>query len=113
MTAGSLNLWAIWMVIAAVAVGTYALRLSFLLLFGWIGEFPARLKTALRFVPAAVLAGLAFPAFVYLDGSLVLSAGNERLIAGGIATVVAWRTENMLATIAVGMATLWLLGAVL
>lgn len=103
--------WTLWLVIAAVAAGTYALRSSFILLFGWIGEAPPRLENALRFVPAAVLAGLAFPAFVSLDGGLALSLGNERLIAGALATVVAWRTENMLATIAVGMAALWILGA--
>lgn len=113
MTTTGLDLGALWVVIVAVIIGTYAFRLSFLLLSGWIGDFPPRLEAALRFVPAAVLAGLAFPAFVYLDGSLALSPGNERLIAGGVATVVAWRTENMLATIAVGMATLWFLGAVL
>lgn len=112
MTVTGLDTLAIWVVIVVVAVGTFALRSSFILLFGWVGEIPSRPRAALRFVPAAVLAGLAFPAFVYLDGSLVLSPSNERLIAGGLATVVAWRTENMLATIAVGMAMLWLLSVV-
>lgn len=112
MTGTSLGTWAIWVLIVAIAVGTFALRSSFILLFGWIGELSPRLRAALRFIPVAVLAGLTFPAFVYLDGSLVLS-GNERLIAGGVATVVAWWTENMLATIGIGMTTLWLLGAVL
>jgi branched-subunit amino acid transport protein len=113
MTSIGLGTWAIWGVIVAVAVGTFALRSSFILLFGWVGELPSRPRAALRFVPAAVFAGLAFPAFVYLDGSLVVSASNERLIAGGFATAVAWRTENMIATIVAGMATLWLFTLVL
>jgi len=33
---------------------------------------------------------------------------DERLIAGVVAGAVAWRTENVMATIASGMVTLWL-----
>lgn len=113
MTATDLTAGAIWVIIVTVAVGSFALRSSLIVLSGWVGELRARPRAALRFVPAAVLAGLAFPAFVYLDGALMLTPSNERLIAGGVATVVAWRTENMLATLAVGMATLWLLTLVL
>lgn len=104
---------AIWIVIFAVAAGTFILRSCFILLFGWVGEIPPPLENALRFVPAAVLAGLAFPAFVSIDGAVVLSLGNERLVAGSVATIVAWRTENMLVTIAVGMVVLWVLVGIL
>ena len=112
MTVADPGRTALWLAIVVVAIGTFVLRSSLILLFGRTGELPSRLRAALRFVPAAVLAALAFPAFVYLDGSLVLSPSSERLVAGGLATAVAWRTENMLATIGVGMATLWLLSVV-
>jgi len=36
----------------------------------------------------------------------VVSPGNDRVLAAGLAALVAWRTENILATIAVGLAAL-------
>lgn len=109
MTETALNYLALWIVIAVVAAGTFCLRSCLILLFGWIGAVPARLEAALRFVPAAVLAALAIPAFVVLDGTVALTVTNERLVAGAAGTLVAWRTENMLLTIAVGMTVLWVI----
>jgi branched-subunit amino acid transport protein len=98
----------VWGVILAASAGTFAIRLSFIALFGRF-EIPPRLKQALRFVPAAVLTALVAPRLVYLDGALALGPGNERLLAGAVAGVVAWRTESMLWTIVVGMVALWTL----
>lgn len=98
----------IWIAIAGAALGTYALRLSFIELLGYVDEVPPLLERALSFVPAAVLAALVLPDLVSAGGP-PLSAGYERLVAGGLAAVVAWKTEDMLATITVGMVTIWLL----
>lgn len=95
----------VWLAVAVIGLGTYAIRFSFLLLFEWVDTVPARLETALQFVPAAVLAALVLPAVVVLDGSPAL-VGNDRLLAAGLASVVAWRTEDILATIVVGMVAL-------
>jgi len=97
---------AVWTAIAVIAVGTYLIRLSFLYLFEYLETVPTGLERALRFVPAAVLAALVLPAVVLVDGTPALSPGNDRLLAAGLAAVVAWRTENILATIAVGLAAL-------
>lgn len=99
----------VWLAIAGGAIGTYLLRISFIAIFGRVDSVPERVTYVLGFVPAAVLAALVFPPILAPGGSLALSIGNERLIAGGVAAVVAWRTEDMLATIAVGMAVLWAL----
>jgi branched-subunit amino acid transport protein len=72
-------------------------------------EIPTRLKQALRFVPPAVLSAIIFPELLQPGGRLDVSLGNERLVAGLLAMVVAWRTKNVLWTIIVGMAALWLL----
>jgi len=45
-------------------------------------------------------------------GALDLSFGNVRLLAGVLAALVAWRTKNVLLTIAVGMVALWVLQVV-
>jgi branched-subunit amino acid transport protein len=108
MTAAPLSDALLWVVILAASVGTFAIRLSFIALFGRF-DVPPRLEQALGFVPAAVLTALVAPRLVYLDGALALGPGNERLLAGALAAVVAWRTESMLWTIVVGMVALWTL----
>lgn len=95
-----------WLLIAALGVGTFALRLSFIGLYGRLGTLPPGVERALRFVPVAVLAALVLPALVILDGPGG-PAGGARLVAGVVGGVVAWRTDSMTATIAAGMATLW------
>lgn len=99
----------VWFVILAASAGTFAIRLSFIALFGRLNDIPPGVERALRFVPAAVLTAIVAPRMVYLDGTLALGIGNERLLAGLLATVVAWRTESMLWTIVVGMVALWTL----
>ena len=95
----------VWAIVVAVGVGTFCIRFSFIYLFEYLSEVPDGLERALRLVPAAVLSALVVPAVV-VDGSPALSLDNGRLLAAGAAAVVAWRTENILATIAVGMAVL-------
>jgi len=103
-----MNRLPIWLLFIALAVGTFALRFSFIYLFGKM-EMPEWLRRALRFVPASVLAALVFPALTYPNGTLDLSLGNVRLLAGIGGALVAWRTKNVLWTIIVGMILFWLL----
>ena len=100
----------IWLLFLALALGTFSLRLSFIYLFGKI-EMPDWLRRALRFVPASVLAALVLPALTYPAGTLDLTLGNVRLLAGIGGALVAWRTKNVLWTIAVGMVLFWILQA--
>ena len=93
-----------------MAAGTFALRFSFIYLFGKV-EMPDWLRDALKFVPASVLAALVFPALVYSDGALDISLNNIRLLAGIGGALVAWRTKNVLWTIVVGMVLFWILQA--
>lgn len=102
----------LWGVVVAVGVATLALRLSFILLFGRVDDVPDRVERTLELVPAAVLAALVVPAVVSLDAGWTLAAPPDKVVAAVVAAGVAWRTEDVLATIAVGMGTLWLVGAV-
>jgi len=101
----------LWLLFLAVGAGTFTLRFLFIYLFGKI-EMPEWLRRALRFVPAAALAALVFPALTHPSGHLDLSLQNFRLLAGLGGAVVAWRTRNVLLTILIGMAILWTLEAV-
>jgi len=97
---------AILATIGVVAVLTYAIRVSFVAILGGAETMPPLLERALRFVPAAVLAALVVPAFVTVQpgtGGIAV----DRLVAGALAVVVAWRTEDVLATMVAGMGTLW------
>jgi len=91
----------------AAGLVTFAIRLSFIALLGRV-ELPALLTRSLRFVPPAVLSAIILPELLVKDGALDLRPGNVRLIAGVVAAVVAWRTRNVVLTIAVGMAALWM-----
>ena len=97
-----------WVAIVAIGAITYGIRLSFIHLFGRIDGVPTRVQRPLRYVPPAVLAALVLPDLVTLGPSISATLLDERLIAGAVAGAVAWRTENVFATIATGMATLWL-----
>ena len=100
---------AIWIAIVAIGIATYAIRLSFIYLFGRIDSVPPRVKRALNLVPAAVLAALVVPALLTIRPSVTETILDERLLAGIVAGVVAWQTEDVLATIIAGMGTLWFL----
>ncbi|ELZ45112.1 branched-chain amino acid transport [Halorubrum californiense DSM 19288] len=97
-----------WVAIIVIGLVTYGIRLSFIHLFGRIDGVPTRVQRPLRYVPPAVLAALVLPRLVTLGPSVPATLLDEKLIAGLVAGAVAWRTENVFATIATGMATLWL-----
>lgn len=101
-----------WLIVLALTIGNYLFRLSFIAIFGQ-RAIPPLLERLLRFVPVAVLPALIVPALVFQKGILHVGLENPRLIAGLLAAIVAWKTENMLATIGVGMGTLWILQALL
>jgi branched-subunit amino acid transport protein len=100
---------AIWMMILGGMVVTYATRLSFILLVP-PERMPPAMRRALRFIPPAVLAAMITPELVLRAGAWDLSLGNERLLAGALAALVAWRTRSAWFTIAAGMIALWILG---
>src|SRR5439155_5607863 len=72
----------LFVTLLGMALVTYLLRSSFLLLPPGI-ETPALLKRALRYVPAGVLTAIWAPE--------VLLHGNEQLAAGAVALLTAWR----------------------
>jgi branched-subunit amino acid transport protein len=101
-----------WLILLAAGAITYLIRLSFIALLGRI-DVPPLVGRALRFVPPAVLSAIIFPEMLRPNGALDLSLGNVRLLAGLLAAIVAWRSKNVLLTIAVGMVALWVLRAVM
>jgi branched-subunit amino acid transport protein len=95
----------LWLTLAGMAVVTYLLRASFLLLPENVAT-PALLRRALRYVPAAVLTAIWAPELLLQNQVLYLSLENERLLAGLVAIAAAWRWRLTSVTIAAGLAAL-------
>jgi branched-subunit amino acid transport protein len=100
-----------WPVALGIGAGTLLIRYSFILIMDKV-TLPDLVHRMLRFIPASVLPALIFPAvFLHQSGDAVAWAGMERTAAWLAAVLIAWKTRNILATIAAGMAVLWLLKA--
>ena len=102
----------IWLTLVITGLLTYAIRLSFIFLFG-DREIPALLQRLLRFVPVAVLSALVFPDVLIHNDVLFLSPLNLRLIAAALAILAAWRSRNVLVTLVTGMAALWIMQVII
>lgn len=94
--------------LAAIAIGTFLLRFSFVYLYSRL-HLPKWLVRAMPYVPAAVLSALIFPALLIQDQQVFVSVQNQRLIAGIIAMLVSWYTKNLFATIFIGLGVFWFL----
>jgi branched-subunit amino acid transport protein len=104
----------IWLVMLLGGLITFGMRFSLIyLLAEGRFELPETIRRALHYVPPAVLSAIIFPELFLPNGSLDLSVGNTRLLAGLIAILVAWFTRNTLITILAGMLALFLLKLVL
>jgi branched-subunit amino acid transport protein len=103
----------LWIVIVAVGLLNFLSRLSFIALFAR-RQMPGWLARTLKYVPAAMLTALVVPMILAPNPAApgVIHA-NPRVLAALLAGVVAYVTRSTLATLAAGMAALWVLQAVL
>ena len=97
-----------WVIVIIVGIGTYLTRLSFIGILGTRGV-PTYVERPLRLVAPAVIAAIAIPELVAPEGEVFISFDNLRLLAGLVATVVAWKTRSIGWTIGVGLVSLWIL----
>ena len=93
--------------ILGMTIVTFGVRYPVLALAGRF-DFPGWLITAMKFIPPAVLMAIIVPAVLMPDGTVAFSYTNSYLSAAVVAALVAWRTNNLLLTIVVGMGSLWL-----
>jgi len=100
----------IWILISVAALGSWLIRLSFIAVLGREATISELTMRFLGLIPAAVLAAIVAPSLTHATGSFDL--GTDRFVAGIVAAVVAWRSNNVLATIGAGMGVLWSLQVV-
>jgi len=98
----------IWLVMLLGGLITFGMRFSLIYLFGRF-EVPITMRRALHYVPPAVLSAIIFPELFLHNKVLDISFENIRLLAGLVATLVAWYSKNTLLTIIAGMLALFLL----
>src|SRR3712207_1783134 len=98
----------IWLTILGMALVTFATRVTMMLALR--GEVAPWLRRWLGYVPVAVFTALIVPPLLLrADGATRACALGPALPAGLLGALVAWRTGNLLLTIAAGMVTFWLL----
>jgi branched-subunit amino acid transport protein len=100
----------LWISLVIIGLLTFGLRFVFIALAERL-KMPDWFERGLRFVPIAALTAILVPEILKPDGQLNLSPANPRLLAGLVAVLVAWRSKNVLLTIATGMVNLLVLQA--
>ncbi len=90
------------LLIVGMMVVTFGVRYPILSLSGRVA-LPNWLKTALSYVPVAVLSALSAPILLMPEGQLDIAIDNEYLLAGLFSIAVAALSKNLLLTIASGM----------
>ena len=98
--------------ILGMAVVTFIARYSMIAVLGRWNVSPDATR-ALAFVPMAAFAALIAPELILRDGQLAVGLMNPRFIAGILAILVAFLTRNVLITLIIGMAAMWIAQAIL
>lgn len=96
----------LWLTLVLIGVITFAYRFVFIFALERL-RLPAWIGQVLRFVPVAALTAIIVPELLVRNGTVQVTWQNERLIAGTVAILIAWRTQNVLLTIVLGMVCLY------
>jgi branched-subunit amino acid transport protein len=98
-----------WLVIAGVAVGTYALRVSMVVALAG-RELPAWTDRPMRLVGPAAVAALVAMMLLVSDGSRD-PAPTAELVASAVGFAAVRRTGNLMHAFVAGLPVYWLLHA--
>ena len=96
--------------IVAMGAVTYLSRIAGFLIVQVIGV-PKSVARWLTYVPVGILTALIVPTLIVREGQLHVALDNHYLLAGLIAAAVAYKTRSVLVTVGVGLAAVFLLGA--
>jgi len=92
--------------VAVVALITYSARAG-LILFLADRSLPADVTRGLRYVGPAVLSALTVN--LLAGGHGVSGVTGQEVAAVAVGGLVAWRTKNLIASLAAGMITIWII----
>lgn len=97
-----------WLLLIAAALGTFALRFSFLALLEKVDMAPW-FQRALKYVPPAVMGALVASTLLVADDQLTLHWQNPKLLAAIAAAAVGYFARSLLWTILTGLLVLYVL----
>lgn len=103
-----MSLWSGILIVGAVGLMTYAMRAVVIVAMG-TRTIPPAVQVALRNVGPAVLAALAINLAAGGEGGPSLELAEAAALS--VAGAVAWWRRSLIACLAAGMATLWLVSA--
>jgi branched-subunit amino acid transport protein len=98
----------ILLIIFGMAAVTFFTRFGTFALFRQTGV-PCWLGRWLKHIPTAILTALIMPALLLPEGHLDISLHNHYLLAGAVAALVAYKSQNIVATLGLGMTTMFVL----
>jgi branched-subunit amino acid transport protein len=98
----------VFYIIIGMALVTYFTRFGSLALFRFTGV-PTWLNRWLKYVPVGILTALIVPSLLLPKGYLDITLNNHYLIAGIVAAFVAYKSRNIIATLARGMSIMFVL----
>jgi len=105
MSGASFGTWQGWVAILGLALGTFAIRYSFIgLLAG--KRLPLQLERALQLAVPAIFAALVVPLIVLLDGQFNLAQRWPHAVAAIVTGLYAGWRGGMLVSLLLGMGTL-------
>jgi|tagenome__1003787_1003787.scaffolds.fasta_scaffold20936691_2 branched-subunit amino acid transport protein len=93
-----------WLILLGVGVGTYVLRVAFLVTADRVA--PAKVTKALAYVGPAVLAAIAVPALFAPRGAISVAETVPSLVAG-LAAWLLWRRTQLVAVSLLGALGVW------
>ena len=97
----------VWMVLGMMAV-TFGIR-YFLFALADRMRMAAWIEASLKFIPPAVLTAITLPAVLLPRGDWQLSFSNPYLVSAAAAVAAGVVTRNLMATIAIGLASFFIL----
>ena len=99
------------LILAAIGVGTYAMRAAFLVTART--EPPAAMARLLPYVGPAVLAAIVLPALLAPRGTVSVTESLPALAAAAVSWLLWRRTASLPVALFGGLGTWWLAGALL
>ncbi|HEX4923233.1 MAG TPA: AzlD domain-containing protein [Bdellovibrionales bacterium] len=97
-----------WNNVILLAIGTLVIRGSLIALSAKL-RISERARELFSFIPAAVLPAFVAPAVYFHQGQVEALMGKERFVILALATALCYVTRSTLATIAFGLAALYLI----
>lgn len=91
-----------WGLLSGMMLVTFGIRYSMFAASDRV-TIPPLVKTALQYVPPAVLTAISVPTVLLPNGDLEIGLGNARIVGAIAACIVGWYSKDLLLTIVVGM----------